>query len=120
VRSRFDPRIPARGAVVDGLVADLVVFDPSTVRSNATYDEPRRFPDVIEHVIVDGTLVEEAGRPHRRDARWRPAPRPRLTALDDSLRRPGRRFGTATLATSSTVSPLPDAPNPSKWFPPAT
>jgi N-acyl-D-amino-acid deacylase len=50
-----------RGRVVDGAVADLVVFDPATVRSNATYDDPRRFPDGISEVIVDGTLVIDAG-----------------------------------------------------------
>ena len=46
-----------RGLVRDGLVADLVVFDPVRVRSNATYDEPRRYPDGIRHVIVNGTPV---------------------------------------------------------------
>jgi N-acyl-D-amino-acid deacylase len=51
-----------RGLLRDGLVADLVVFDPARVRSNATYDEPRRFPDGIEHVIVNGELVVDAGR----------------------------------------------------------
>jgi N-acyl-D-aspartate/D-glutamate deacylase len=50
-----------RGRIADGLVADLVVFDPATVRSNATYDDPRRFPDGIDHVIVNGTLVVEDG-----------------------------------------------------------
>jgi N-acyl-D-amino-acid deacylase len=50
-----------RGRIADGLVADLVVFDPATVRANATYDEPRRFPDGIDHVIVNGTLVVEDG-----------------------------------------------------------
>jgi N-acyl-D-amino-acid deacylase len=50
-----------RGRLADGLVADLVVFDPATVRANATYDEPRRFPDGIDHVIVNGTLVVEDG-----------------------------------------------------------
>src|SRR6185295_14134528 len=50
-----------RGMLRDGCVADVVVFDPATVRSNATYDEPRRFPDGIEHVIVNGRLVVEAG-----------------------------------------------------------
>ena len=50
-----------RGRLADGFVADVVVFDPATVRSNATYDEPRRFPDGIEHVIVDGTMVVEQG-----------------------------------------------------------
>ncbi len=50
-----------RGRIADGLVADLVVFDPATVRSNATVDEPRRFPDGIEHVLVNGTLVVDGG-----------------------------------------------------------
>jgi N-acyl-D-amino-acid deacylase len=50
-----------RGLVRDGLVADLVLFDAARVRSNATYDDPRRFPDGIEHVIVNGELVVEHG-----------------------------------------------------------
>ena len=50
-----------RGRIADGYVADLVVFDPATVRSNATHDEPRRYPDGIEHVIVNGVAVVEAG-----------------------------------------------------------
>jgi N-acyl-D-amino-acid deacylase len=44
------------------MLADIVVFDPATVRSNATYDDPRRFPDGIDHVIVNGTPVVAAGR----------------------------------------------------------
>jgi N-acyl-D-amino-acid deacylase len=50
-----------RGRIADGLVADLVIFDPATVRANATYDEPRQFPEGIEHVIVNGTPVVEDG-----------------------------------------------------------
>ncbi|MEA2673325.1 MAG: N-acyl-D-amino-acid deacylase [Chloroflexota bacterium] len=50
-----------RGRIADGLVADLVVFDPATVGANATYDEPRRFSGGIDHVIVNGTLVVEDG-----------------------------------------------------------
>jgi N-acyl-D-aspartate/D-glutamate deacylase len=51
-----------RGLLRDGMLADIVVFDPATVRSNATYDDPRRFPDGIDHVIVNGTPVVAAGR----------------------------------------------------------
>jgi N-acyl-D-amino-acid deacylase len=53
-----------RGLIRDGLVADLVVFDPVRVRSNATYDEPRRFPDGIEWVLVGGDVVVEPGVGH--------------------------------------------------------
>jgi N-acyl-D-amino-acid deacylase len=51
-----------RGVLRDDAVADVVVFDPATVRSNATYDEPCQFPDGIDQVIVAGTLVVENGR----------------------------------------------------------
>ena len=50
-----------RGTIRDGNLADLVVFDPATIRSNATYDEPRRFPTGIDHVIVNGTLIVHDG-----------------------------------------------------------
>jgi N-acyl-D-amino-acid deacylase len=50
-----------RGVLRDGMLADIVVFDPATVRSNATYDEPRQFPDGIDHVIVNGVVVVEGG-----------------------------------------------------------
>ncbi len=51
-----------RGLLRDGYAADVVVFDPARVRSNATVDEPRQFPDGIEHVIVNGELVVDGGR----------------------------------------------------------
>ena len=40
---------------------DVVVFDPDAVRANATFDEPRQYPDGISHVLVNGTLVVERG-----------------------------------------------------------
>jgi N-acyl-D-amino-acid deacylase len=57
---RLDLR--GRGVVRDGFAADLVVFDPGRVRSNATYDDPRRYPDGIEFVIVNGVVVVDGGR----------------------------------------------------------
>ena len=51
-----------RGRIGDGLAADLVIFDPGRVRSNATYEDPRRYPDGIEWVVVAGEVVVERGR----------------------------------------------------------
>ena len=50
-----------RGRIADGLAADLVVFDPATVRSLATYEEPRRFPEGIPYVFVNGVPVVDGG-----------------------------------------------------------
>jgi N-acyl-D-amino-acid deacylase len=50
-----------RGLVRDEMLADLVVFDPATVRSLATYEDPRRYPVGIPHVIVNGVAVVRDG-----------------------------------------------------------
>ncbi len=50
-----------RGRIADGLAADLVVFNPATVRSPATYDDPRRFPEGIPFVLVNGVPVIDGG-----------------------------------------------------------
>lgn len=65
-----------RGLLRDGMKADVVVFDPRTVRSTATYDAPRSYPQGIEQVVVNGTLVIHDGRhtgalPGRSLGRWR-------------------------------------------------
>jgi N-acyl-D-aspartate/D-glutamate deacylase len=50
-----------RGVIREGYVADLVVFDPATVRSTATYDAPRSYPVGIDEVIVAGVPVVAGG-----------------------------------------------------------
>ena len=51
-----------RGLLTDGMAADIVVFDPATVRSTATYEQPRRSPIGISHVVIAGAVVVDEGR----------------------------------------------------------
>ncbi|MFE0737540.1 amidohydrolase family protein [Streptomyces sp. NPDC058855] len=52
-------RLPDRGRVKEGYVADLVLFDPATVAAGSTYDNPRALPVGIPHVLIDGRFVVE-------------------------------------------------------------
>jgi N-acyl-D-aspartate/D-glutamate deacylase len=51
-----------RGLLRPGLAADVVCFDPESVRDTATYEEPRRLPEGIPYVVVNGRLVVDDGR----------------------------------------------------------
>jgi N-acyl-D-amino-acid deacylase len=51
-----------RGRVVEGAVADLVLFDPGTVLDTATWDEPQQEPVGIGTVVVNGTVAYDEGR----------------------------------------------------------
>lgn len=55
-------RLVDRGAVRSGAFADLVVFDPARIRDVATYEDPRRFPEGIRAVYVNGTAVARDGQ----------------------------------------------------------
>jgi N-acyl-D-amino-acid deacylase len=37
------------------------VFDPATISERASYNEPKRFPEGISHVLVNGRVVIESG-----------------------------------------------------------
>ena len=58
--------ISDRGIIRAGAKADLVVFDPQTVGSAATLQDPCRFPTGIPYVIVNGVPVVD--NHHRTDA----------------------------------------------------
>ncbi len=51
-----------RGVVRAGAVADLVVFDPATVKDESTYPDPHRYPSGIPYVIVNGHVAVDGGR----------------------------------------------------------
>jgi N-acyl-D-amino-acid deacylase len=51
-----------RGIVEVGRKADLVVFDPATIRDRSTFAHPRRQPRGIAHVMVNGQFTLQGGR----------------------------------------------------------
>lgn len=46
-----------RGLIKEGYKADIVIFNPDTVKDTATYSEPRRHPEGISHIFVNGRPV---------------------------------------------------------------
>lgn len=51
-----------RGVIKAGCHADLVLFDPRTIRDKATYADPHQYPEGIEMVMVSGTVIAEKGK----------------------------------------------------------
>jgi N-acyl-D-amino-acid deacylase len=49
--------LPSRGRLVDGLAADIVVFDPETIIDRSTYEDPASFATGVKHVLVNGVFV---------------------------------------------------------------
>lgn len=55
-----------RGIIAKGLAADIVLFDPERVRDVATFDDPHRYSQGIEYVLVNGSVTIERGE-HTRE-----------------------------------------------------
>jgi len=46
-----------RGVLEKGMMADLLIFDPSEVKSKATFDMPHQYSKGIETVMINGLVV---------------------------------------------------------------
>ena len=55
-------RIRDRGILAEGYAADVVVFDPKTIRDTATFESPHSFPEGIGTVIVNGAVTVDCGK----------------------------------------------------------
>ena len=50
-----------RGLLKQGLKADLVLFDPDTVRDSATFEKPHQYAEGVLLVVINGEAVFENG-----------------------------------------------------------
>jgi N-acyl-D-amino-acid deacylase len=86
-------RVKDRGRLAQGLMADIVVFDPATIADHATYQQPHQYSTGMRHVWVNGVRVlkdgdHTAATPGRvvRGPGWKTSATPR--AAEDGRVRP--------------------------------
>jgi N-acyl-D-amino-acid deacylase len=55
-------RLTDRGVLKAGMWADVVVFDPATIRDLATFENPNQLSQGMEYVLVNGVPVIDQGK----------------------------------------------------------
>lgn len=53
--------ITDRGGIKEGLIADLVIFNPSTVIDKSTFEDPHQYPEGINYVLINGEISVDDG-----------------------------------------------------------
>lgn len=54
-------KIKKRGTLAPGYFADVVIFDPTKIKDNATFEKPHQYSTGMVHVFVNGVQVLENG-----------------------------------------------------------
>jgi dihydroorotase/N-acyl-D-amino-acid deacylase len=55
-------RLADRGVLKAGMWADVVIFDPDTIRDLATFENPNQLSQGMQYVLVNGTPVIDGGK----------------------------------------------------------
>jgi N-acyl-D-amino-acid deacylase len=55
-------RLADRGVLKNGMWADIVIFDPATIRDRATFENPNQLSEGMQFVLVNGIPVIEDGK----------------------------------------------------------
>ena len=55
-------RFTDRGVLKQGMAADIVIFDPATIRDVATFEQPNQLSQGMEYVLVNGVPVIAEGK----------------------------------------------------------
>jgi N-acyl-D-aspartate/D-glutamate deacylase len=55
--------LEGRGRLAEGAFADVAVFDPVTIRDEATFLEPTKLATGMRYVLVNGVLAVDGGKP---------------------------------------------------------
>jgi N-acyl-D-amino-acid deacylase len=50
------------GQIHEGFAADIVIFNPATVRETTTFEKTKSYPEGIPYTIVNGVVVIDSGR----------------------------------------------------------
>jgi len=51
-----------RGLIMEGMAADIVIFDENMVKDQSTYESPHQYSTGFSYVIVNGKLVVDKGK----------------------------------------------------------